>query len=202
MLKKILIVFFVLVLSGLSLFLYFADKFSFLSPVKYENGRIEVRNDLGGKGEFFASRNGHRRHEGIDLSAPIGTPVYSVRLGKVVLARSIRNQNTKTGSGNYIIVRHLDGLVSVYAHLSEIRVRPGQIVRQGQMIGRVGKTGNANYANIQPHLHFEVRKNRLPLDPSEFLETRENYQYVLDPFFFRCSLTPLFDYLFQIAEKS
>jgi murein DD-endopeptidase MepM/ murein hydrolase activator NlpD len=86
------------------------------------------------------------------------------RSGMVV--RAERNK----GMGNFIIIRHPGNLTTLYGHLSQIYVRPRQFVRQGEVIGAVGKTGNANYSDIQPHLHLEVRKGSAPQDPLEYLQ--------------------------------
>jgi murein DD-endopeptidase MepM/ murein hydrolase activator NlpD len=72
--------------------------------------------------------------------------------------------------GNYVVLRHRGNLVTIYGHLKDISVKKNKFVRQGQIIGTVGKTGNANYRDIQPHLHLEVRKNRLPEDPMAYLD--------------------------------
>ena len=102
-------------------------------------------------------------HQGIDLFAEVGEPVLAVRAGLVI---SVKNSK---GMGNYIVLRHNLSLVTIYGHLSEIYVRKNQLVRQGDIIGAVGKTGNANYRSMQPHLHFEIRKNGIPQDPLEYL---------------------------------
>lgn len=167
--KKILLFCFCVILVYLLISLYFLDKHYFLCPIEYKQGAV-IRCDSRGDGFFAARRNGHRVHEGIDLFAEIGTPVKACRFGRVVLSRVIANKNKKTGSGNYIIIRHQGNIISVYAHLLEVYVQKGDFVRQGELIGAVGKTGNANYPDIQPHLHFEVRKDGIPQDPQEYLE--------------------------------
>jgi len=103
-------------------------------------------------------------HEGIDLFAEIGSPVLACRSGRIIAARKNR------GMGNYIIIRHPGNIITVYGHLFRIYVYKNAFVRQGQVIGSVGKTGNANYRDIQPHLHFEIRKNGIPQDPLVYLE--------------------------------
>jgi len=67
-------------------------------------------------------------------------------------------------------IRHLEGFTTIYGHLSEIKARKGQFVLRGQLIGLVGKTGNARYPDILPHLHFELRQNGPPVDPLLYLE--------------------------------
>jgi murein DD-endopeptidase MepM/ murein hydrolase activator NlpD len=93
---------------------------------------------------------GDRRfHAGIDLGAPMGTPVVAAFSGKVSTAEYLQ------GYGLTVILLHNDGTQeTLYAHLSEIFVRPGEQVRQGEVVGRVGSTGNST----GPHLHFEVRE--------------------------------------------
>ncbi len=142
---------------------YFLDKNYFLCPVEY-GGNIVVRSDNRGSGFFGADRNGNRVHQGIDLFARVATPVLASRSGRV--SSAARNH----GMGNYVVIRHADNIATIYGHLSKIYVARGQFVRQGDVIGRVGKTGNANYRDIQPHLHFEVRRQGLAQDPLEYLE--------------------------------
>jgi len=138
------------------------DKDYFSYPVQYKRDII-IRSDGWGDGFFAANRNGRRQHQGIDLLAEVGTPVLATRSGKVVSAK----QNN--GMGKYIIIKHAGNFTSIYGHLSKIYVTNGEFVRQGQIIGLVGKTGNANYRGIQAHLHFEIRKGGVPADPLEYL---------------------------------
>ncbi|MBJ7900101.1 MAG: peptidoglycan DD-metalloendopeptidase family protein [Cyanobacteria bacterium RI_101] len=89
-----------------------------------------------------------RMHQGTDIAAPLGAPVVAAYSGQVALA------DWSGGYGLMVTIRHLDGVQeSRYAHLSEIFVQPGQEVRQGEIIGRVGSTGYST----GPHLHFEWR---------------------------------------------
>lgn len=143
--------------------LYFLDKQYFLCPVEYKQD-IVVRYDNRGKGFFGASRNGGRLHQGIDLLAEIGAPVFAARSGRVTSAKENK------GMGKYVVIRHPNNIATIYGHLSEILARENCFVRQGEIIGRVGKTGNAGHPNIHPHLHFEVRNNGTPEDPMEYLE--------------------------------
>jgi murein DD-endopeptidase MepM/ murein hydrolase activator NlpD len=144
--------------------LYYLDKAFFFCPIEYKQDTIIIRHDSYGSGDFLAERNGARKHNGIDLQADIGTPVYAVRGAKVREARFHK------GLGNYVELFHPGGYVSIYAHLSKIEVKENQLVRQGQKIGEVGRTGNAGYRGIIPHLHFELRYNDTPVDPMKFLE--------------------------------
>jgi murein DD-endopeptidase MepM/ murein hydrolase activator NlpD len=107
----------------------------------------------------FGMRDG-RRHEGIDLPAPTGTPVFAAADGVVAYAG-----NRIRGYGNMVVVRHGGDLMTVYAHNSMILVSQGQPVRSGDRIALVGQSGRAS----GPHLHFEVRVGQSPHDPMRFL---------------------------------
>jgi murein DD-endopeptidase MepM/ murein hydrolase activator NlpD len=95
----------------------------------------------------------------VDFYAKVGTPVYASRSGRVIAAK--RNR----GMGKYVIIRHWGGYTTVYGHLDKIYVKKNQRISQGKIIGSVGKTGNARYAGIQPHLHFEIKRKGIPQDP-------------------------------------
>ena len=161
--KKILLFLLILLPIYLLMSLCFLDKHYFLCPIEYKRD-IVIRSDMHGDGFFAANRHGRRVHRGIDLFAAIGTPVLASRSGKVIAAKE--NQ----GMGKYIVIKHPDSIITIYGHLSEIYVGKNKFVRQGEVIGSVGKTGNAAFRGIQPHLHFEVRKNGIPQDPLEYLE--------------------------------
>ncbi|HPT38776.1 MAG TPA: M23 family metallopeptidase [Candidatus Omnitrophota bacterium] len=162
MIKKILSIVLIVICVSVFLGLAWIDKQYFVCPIKYKNDII-IRHDQRGNGLFAASRSGKRIHKGLDLLAEVGTPVYTAKSGEVISATQNR------GMGKYVIVRHRDNLITIYGHLSSILVRCHDFVRQGQVIGNVGKTGNARSAEMLPHLHFEVRKNGIPLDPLEYL---------------------------------
>jgi lipoprotein NlpD len=110
-------------------------------------------------GSPFGTREG-RPHEGIDLPAPVGTPVFAAADGRVVYA-----SNGIRGYGNLIVVRHAGDLLTVYAHNSVLLVAQGQEVRAGDRIALVGQSGRAT----GPHLHFEVRAGQIPRNPMGFL---------------------------------
>jgi murein DD-endopeptidase MepM/ murein hydrolase activator NlpD len=105
-------------------------------------------------GDPFGPR-GTSWHAGIDLPAPLGTPVYSARSGQVVWA------GWRDGWGLLVTVAHGRGERTMYAHLSRVDVRVGVWVAQGVRLGRVGATGHAT----GPHLHFEVRIRNASVDP-------------------------------------
>lgn len=89
-------------------------------------------------------------HNGVDFGNKIGAPVYASADGVVRVAKS---SGYNFGYGKYIIVTHSNGSETIYAHLSQVNVSPGQSVGQGTTIGAVGSTGNST----GPHLHFEIR---------------------------------------------
>jgi lipoprotein NlpD len=107
----------------------------------------------------FGARHG-RTHEGVDLAAPTGTPIYAADGGQVLYAG-----DAVRGYGNMVVVQHADDLVTVYAHSSVLLVRTGERVAAGQEIARVGQSGRAT----APHLHFEVRRKQVPDDPLRYL---------------------------------
>lgn len=160
--KKLLLFFLISLPVYLTASLYLLDKQYFLCPIEYARD-IVIRCDNRGDGYFAANRKGNRAHNGIDLLADIGTPVLASRSGWVKVATQ------KNGMGNYIIIKHPDNISTLYGHLSEVFVSDFQFVRQGQVIGSVGKTGNANHLDVLAHLHFEVRKDNIPQDPMQYL---------------------------------
>ena len=98
-------------------------------------------------------------HAGVDISAPSGTPVQAAADGTVIQLGGIN------GYGRLVVVDHGNGYETFYAHLSRIDVIEGQDVRRGQTIGAVGSSGRAT----GPHLHYEVRVHRVPVNPYRFL---------------------------------
>jgi murein DD-endopeptidase MepM/ murein hydrolase activator NlpD len=106
-------------------------------------------------------RRGIRRkmHEGLDLKASRGTPIYSSAGGKVIFSGRLG------GYGKTVIIAHSGGYRTVYAHNSRNVVRKGQRVDQGEKIAHVGSTGRST----GPHLHFEIRKGEKPLNPGKYL---------------------------------
>jgi murein DD-endopeptidase MepM/ murein hydrolase activator NlpD len=106
-------------------------------------------------GDLFGPR-GNRFHAGIDIPSPAGTPVAAAGSGRVVFAGP-----SGSGWGRMVLIAHGRGVRTRYAHLSRIRVRLGQEVGTGSIIGRVGATGEAT----GPHLHFEVLVRGANVDP-------------------------------------
>jgi murein DD-endopeptidase MepM/ murein hydrolase activator NlpD len=120
---------------------------------------------------WLSSRFGYRRdpfsdamhyHRGVDLAAPLGSAVRAALDGKVVAV------SYDSVLGNYVLLRHQIGYSSLYGHLQQVLVRPGASVSRGQKIGTVGSTGKST----GPHLHFEVRKNGVPINAWGLMSSR------------------------------
>lgn len=109
-----------------------------------------------------------RMHKGIDIDLNKGEPVMAAFDGKVRIA-----EKNKGGFGNLVIIMHANGLETVYAHLSKIKVKPGQIVLSGQTIGLGGNTGRSRGS----HLHFETRYKGYALNPLCFIDYQQNKLY-------------------------
>ena len=113
-------------------------------------------------------------HNGIDLAAPTGTPIYATADGVIERA------NYFGSYGNYIQIGHGNEIETRYAHLSRIIVSDGQQVRKGDLIGFVGSTGRST----GPHLHYEVRIDGRPVDPRPFMvetEAQEAFRLAMGP---------------------
>jgi murein DD-endopeptidase MepM/ murein hydrolase activator NlpD len=136
--------------------------------------------DLKRIGSYFGSRMDpfykvRKFHEGMDFSAPVGTEVYATGNGTVTNA----GRDVQGGYGNQVWIDHGYSYRTVYAHLSRIFVKPGQKVLRGQIIGYVGNTGKST----SPHLHYEVRKNGVPVNPIYFFFndiTPDQFQMMLE----------------------
>ena len=102
----------------------------------------------------------YRMHNGIDLAAAEGTPIYATRAGKVTVA-----SYQAGGAGNYVSINHLDGFSSVYMHMTHYVVSVGQTVKAGQLIGYVGSTG----ISTGPHLHFGISYAGSYVNPLAYL---------------------------------
>ena len=112
---------------------------------------------------------GARMHKGVDIAAPQGTSVYSAAEGEIV-----RIGHQPEGYGNFIELRHPNGMTTMYAHLSRIDVASGDRVLAGERIGLVGSTGYST----GPHLHFEVRRGGDQVNPSRVVG--QTFQVVVD----------------------
>jgi len=136
--------------------------------------------DLRRIGSYFGTRMDpfykvRKFHEGMDFSASVGTEVYATGNGTVLSA----GRDMDGGYGNQVILDHGFNYSTRYAHLSRIFVKPGQKILRGQIIGYVGNTGKST----SPHLHYEVRKNGIPLNPIYFFFndiSPEQFQMMLE----------------------
>lgn len=98
-------------------------------------------------------------HAGLDFSAPQGTPIYATANGTITTAGSTGN-----GYGNHVIINHGYGYETLYGHMVRVKVRNGQEIKRGEVIGWVGSTGKST----GPHCHYEVHKNGEKIDPIYF----------------------------------
>lgn len=135
----------------------------YVSPLARSKTALYLRSDSFGKGFFGASRNGGRRHKGLDLLAGIGDPIAASKSGRVTFSGEDK------GYGYLVEIAHPDGLFTRYAHLSELQAQEGEWVSIGRVIGLSGRTGNANDRRIRPHLHFEIRYSDAALNPTRGL---------------------------------
>jgi lipoprotein NlpD len=126
-----------------------ADRSPFIWPV------------TGGIVSVFGPR-GETHHDGIDIAAPVGTPVRAARGGRVLYSDELR------GYGNLLIIDHGEGYATVYAHNRDNVVTTGAIVRQGDVVAEVGESGDSS----EPNLHFEVRKDNVARNPVYYLPPR------------------------------
>lgn len=110
-----------------------------------------------GFGKVKRGNKRRRRHKGVDIGAPDGSPIRAAMGGLVAYS-----DNGVRGYGNLLVMIHGDGSVAFYAHCQALYVFPGQKIKRGQVIGEVGHTGIARGS----HLHFEYRLNGRPRDPA------------------------------------
>lgn len=129
----------------------FSEETPSIWPVNHPSMRISS--------PFGEIRSGDRHHKGIDLAVPEGTPVVAAASGKTSFS------GWQGAYGNIIIINHGKGLETAYAHLKRCLKRAGEYVRRGEKIGLVGATGNAT----GPHLHYEVRRDGVPVNPKPWL---------------------------------
>lgn len=127
-----------------------------IQPVKNEQMR-QMASGFGYRTDPFTKVR--KFHEGMDFSAKTGTPIYAT--GDGVVARA---DNTASGYGNHIVIRHGYGYETLYGHLSRYNCRAGQSVKRGDVIGYVGSTGRSE----APHLHYEVHKGGEVVNPLNY----------------------------------
>lgn len=131
----------------------------FACPIAGGLDKLTIRNDSFGEGRYGAKRRNGRFHAGVDILASVGTPVHASKSGLAFFG------NVPTGYGKYVMIHHPDGTQTFYGHLSDWNGKAPRRVHRGELIGFVGKTGNAANKLMQAHLHFEVRKGGEPVDP-------------------------------------
>ena len=136
-----------------------------------DNRRQEEQTSLSGRpvrSGWMSSRFGTRTdpfsgrqttHRGVDFAAEEGTPIYATGAGVVTYA------SRRWGYGNLVEINHGDGVKTRYAHIKDIHVEPGEIVRAGDKIATVGSTGRST----GPHVHYEVLKNSRQVDPAPYI---------------------------------
>lgn len=132
-----------------------AASLNFMQPVRGRNtGRFGLRRII----------NGQKRnpHSGMDIAAPTGTPVKATAAGQVI------HTDDFFFTGKVVYLDHGSGVISLYAHLSRINVKPGQWLKRGEILGRVGSTGRAT----GPHLHWSIYLNGQAVDPHLFIPKR------------------------------
>ncbi len=119
------------------------------------NGRIS---SIFGLRRFF-NEQARRPHSGLDIAAPQGTPIKAIESGTIIDAGNF------FFSGNMVYLDHGQGIISLYAHMHSIKVKPGEKIKKGQIIGTVGETGRVT----GPHLHLAIIANQTLVDPLQFL---------------------------------
>lgn len=137
-------------------------------PLKYDINFEDMVFPL--KKTYVTSHFGYRQqfsrqHQGIDLKAMVGDTVYASFNGKVRIS-----QYNKGGYGYYIVIRHLGGVETLYAHLSKLLVKKNDEVEAGEPIGLSGNTGRST----GPHLHFEIRFCGIALNPAKIADFENN----------------------------
>jgi murein DD-endopeptidase MepM/ murein hydrolase activator NlpD len=100
-----------------------------------------------------------RLHEGLSIGAPVSTPVRAAQSGEVLYAAQASNH-----LGRMILIKHKDPFVSIYGHLDTMKVKVGQMVLQGEVIGTMGTSGGVE----SPRVYFELRKDRMPVNPEPY----------------------------------
>jgi murein DD-endopeptidase MepM/ murein hydrolase activator NlpD len=119
-------------------------------PVSSPGQRISSR---------FGEQRGSRTHKGLDIRVEKGTPIVATADGIAVFSGRQR------GYGRVVILEHPGDIQTVYAHLKKQKAKAGRRVRQGQVIGKAGASGNAT----APHLHYEIRQSGRPVNPASWL---------------------------------
>jgi murein DD-endopeptidase MepM/ murein hydrolase activator NlpD len=113
----------------------------------------------------FGATSGGARNDGINIAAARGTPIHAAAGGTVTYAG-----DELKDYGNLVLIKHADGYVTAYAHADSLIVGKGDVVTKGQVIGYAGKTGDVS----SPQLHFEIRHDTTPVNPSSLLNARNS----------------------------
>ena len=133
------------------------DNFVFpLDKYKYVTGMFADQRAYTYEGKPIS----HVAHKGIDIAAPVGTPIQSTADGVVVLAKD------RVVTGNSVVISHFPGVYSMFYHLEDIYVNIGDILSKGDILGTVGSTG----FSTGPHLHWEMRVHNIQVDPIFFMD--------------------------------
>ncbi len=141
------------------------DRFDFTLPIQFEGlDYFRVSSEYGDRRifQYTNNRTASAVHTGIDMAAREGVPVHAAAAGRVVLAKN------RIISGYSVVIEHLPGVYSIYFHLKELSVKLDQMVKRGERIGSVGRSGLAT----GPHLHWEIRVNGTAVDPRELTERK------------------------------
>jgi len=142
-----------------------------IQPIRNENLK-QMASGFGYRSDPFTKAR--KFHAGMDFTAKSGTPIFATGEGVVEKA-----DNTASGYGNHIVIRHGFGYETLYGHMSKINIRPGQKVKRGDVIGVVGSTGTST----APHLHYEVIKQGSKINPINFFYndlTAEEYEKMIE----------------------
>jgi len=126
----------------------------FIRPMK---GSLDISSRFGMRMHPILGRRVF--HNGLDIRMNVGTKVYSSADGRIIYA------GEREGYGNMVVVQHKNNYITVYAHLNDILKDTGTTVKKGELIGLSGETGSVT----GPHLHYEIRKNNVPLNPLKFM---------------------------------
>ncbi|MDR0983371.1 MAG: M23 family metallopeptidase [Culturomica sp.] len=126
-------------------------------PISMKDKKCRISSGFGMRMDPFYKQQ-TKMHYGMDFAGPIGTPIYATGNGTIEFA------GYEKGYGKHVKIDHGFTYSTVYGHMNEFNVRKGQKVKRGEVIGYVGNTGKSK----GPHVHYEVRKNDVPVDPINF----------------------------------
>lgn len=132
----------------------------FKKPFAYPLSEIKI---VGDYGEIRKHKNYQIQHLGVDLKAPMNTPIYAINNGEIVFESNLPDY------GNTLIIDHGLGVYSIYLHLSDFKMKIKDMAKQGDLIGLSGDSGYA----IVPHLHFSVKVRGDSLDPLKFIQATQ-----------------------------